>query len=123
MTENLFYMKSTIQLEDNIFDIFELDEYELSFFEPDKQERIYKNQPAGIAESEKEYFRLYLRASTSARFYKREMYDILDWLGDLGGLKEIVIYFGIILTQNFVGRLLVAQLVAQTYKVQKYGHD
>ena len=51
------------------------------------------------------------------------MYNLLDYLGDLGGLKEIIFFFGALLTQSIVGRLFMSRLMAKTYKIYHYGED
>lgn len=98
ITYNAYFMENTVNLQDNYADILEIDEKELTFFEEEKTEYIFKRFKSNTTIAEKEYARFYLRASQTARIYKRELYSLLDYLGDLGGLKEIIFFFGALLT-------------------------
>ena len=46
----------------------------------------------------KEYVNIYLRSDSESNFYKKESYDFLQYLGDLGGLIDIVLLLGTFLT-------------------------
>lgn len=94
---------------------------EYNFYEVKKSERVQKRLKSSVPLSEKEFVRIYLRAADSSLFYKREKYDLLDYLGDLGGLKEIVFFIGFLITNQVVHRLLMAHLVATTYRIQNHG--
>ena len=63
---------------------------------------------------------MFFRQASEAHFYKREDYDILTYFGDLGGLLDFVVWFGWGLSTFFVSRLFAADLVSQSYRVQKY---
>lgn len=42
ISENVYFMENTITLQDNYIDILEIDERDLTFFEEEKTERLYK---------------------------------------------------------------------------------
>ena len=44
-------------------------------------------------------------------------YKILDLLGDMGGLLDIVTAFGILLTASFVNKAFNRSLLSDTYQV------
>ena len=71
-----------------------------------------------LQKSEREYVTFYLRQDEQKRLYKREEYDILTYLGDMGGLLDIILLFGVFLSSKFVNRLFHAALVKQTYRIQ-----
>jgi len=48
---------------------------------------------------------------------------ILDFFGDLGGLLEIVLGTGSLVTFAFVNRQFNASLVKEVYQVQRYTRD
>ena len=56
-------------------------------------------------------------------FYKRIEYDLLTYLGDIGGLIDVVMVFGRLITYIFVTRLFHAALVEKAYRLQKYMLD
>lgn len=56
-------------------------------------------------------------------FYKREGYDLLTYLGDLGGLFDIVFILGSIITSFLTTKLFTATLISQLYRIQNYMKD
>ena len=66
---------------------------------------------------------MYLRSDPATRVYHRSVGSMLEFLGDMGGLIQIVFLFFtggmyLILDRNFK-----AALISDTYKVQKYNRD
>ena len=59
-------------------------------------------------------------AATVSKAYKREAYDAFDYLGDLGGIFEIVHLLAFFLTAKIIKRLYYAALVSKTYAIQHY---
>ena len=66
---------------------------------------------------------MFLRQDSERRIYKREDYDMVTYLGDLGGLFEVVRAFGMVITSPFVARLFYAALVSNLYLIQSYLRD
>ena len=66
---------------------------------------------------------MFLRQDQYHRFYKHEAYDILTYLGDLGGLYGILYTLGMILTSRFVARMFNATIISQVYGIQTYLND
>ena len=48
---------------------------------------------------------------------------MLTFLGDMGGLVEVIMFTGVALTSPFVTRLFAGALVAKLYRIQKYMSD
>ena len=63
---------------------------------------------------------MFIRAENFHRLYTREYYDMLTYLGDLGGLMDVVLLFCWFISGLFATRLFQAALVNSTYKVQEY---
>lgn len=61
---------------------------------------------------DREYLNLYLRADNQNRLYKRQMDDILTYLGDLGGLFDALYVLGYSLTALSAGKLFSAALIS-----------
>ena len=51
------------------------------------------------------------------------MYDLLSFLGDVGGLLDIIMLMGRTLTMFFAARLFQGALVSKAYKIQNYFED
>ena len=122
-TMNIFFMESTLTLKDQIWDIFEFTEYDVNIAEHSRSSRAPKWMSPNLQKSEREYVTFYLRQDEQKRLYKREEYDILTYLGDMGGLLDIILLFGVFLSSKFVNRLFHAALVKQTYRIQHYLRD
>ena len=54
---------------------------------------------------------IYLRSYNEQRFYKREGYSALDYLGDLGGLLDVLLIVGGLFTAIFAKKLFKAALI------------
>ena len=67
--------------------------------------------------SDRQYFNIYFNAGDQKKFYKREKYDILSYLGDLGGIFDILFILGSGATTFFSSRLFLASLISKAYKV------
>jgi len=59
-----------------------------------------------------------LRADNEQRLYKREGDDVLTYLGDLGGLMDILLITGSTLTGLFSAKLFRAALIGSAYRIQ-----
>lgn len=59
-----------------------------------------------------------MRAAGITRSYSREGYDVLTYLGDLGGLMDILLVAGQMMTSVFASKLFTAALIGQLYRVQ-----
>ena len=64
-----------------------------------------------------------MRAEHKFRIYKREVHSILDFLGDIGGIIEIVGVIGFVTTISFVSRSMNAEVIKEAYNVQRYNRD
>ena len=67
--------------------------------------------------SDRIYVKLYFRADAKHRVYEREVESIVDYMGDIGGILEVVSMFGIMLTGFFVQRALKSEMVKEVYQV------
>ena len=66
---------------------------------------------------DREYLNIYFRADNDLRIYKREGYDLLGYLGDLGGFLDVLIIFGHLMTYMIAGKLFKAALMGQAYRL------
>ena len=55
--------------------------------------------------------------------YVREDYSLLVYLGDIGGLLDVVLVLGWVLSHKVVLRLLHGALVGKVYRLQHYLKD
>ena len=100
-----------------VFDIFEQHKIELEFFESISREYYYRRNVPGLATADRVYHEIYIRYSSTQRQYNKESYDILTYLGDMGGLFEISLFVGKLLTSLFVGKMFQAALIESAYKI------
>ena len=63
------------------------------------------------------YVKMYFRADSKSRYYKRWTDTLLEFIGDLGGLKEFILGIGFLLTYPFMKHKLFADLVNSVYQV------
>ena len=122
-SSNVFFMESIINLKDNILDIFDTEEFDVPIFEVSKRVDYSSVIPHNSRLAKREYISIFFRADSENRFYKREGYDLLTFLGDLGGLFDICMIMGMSLTSIFAGRMFTAALIRSAYRVQKYFRD
>lgn len=69
------------------------------------------------------YAAFYFRQDETTRNYVRRTYDILDYLGDLGGIFELVWLVFSLSIGFLIARQFNAKLVSDLYKVQEYSVD
>ena len=104
-TNNIYFMELIVKLKDNIWDIFDFSEYELDIIEYSHTQSIPRYTQPKVSQKDRYYVKLYLRQSEFMKIYKREEYDMLSYLGDMGGLLDIIIFVGIGLSSSIVARL------------------
>ena len=76
-----------------------------------------------VPRADREYINIFIRAGMESNFYKREGYDLLTYLGDLGGLFDIVYIVGSIITGLLTSKIFTATLISQLYRIQNYMKD
>ena len=47
----------------------------------------------------------------------------MAYLGDLGGLLDVLLVLGSLFCSSFVGKLLYGALIGQAYRIQRYKKD
>ena len=104
-------------MQDNIFDIFEVDMKKFDFYETFKREDYHERVEKNTEVAEREYISIFLRADSEKRMYTRVSYDILTYLGDLGGLLDLVLVVGSLCSSFFTRRLFTAALIRQAYRI------
>ena len=67
--------------------------------------------PPSKAVQDRLYISIYLRQDEMQKIYKREEYDLLTYLGDMGGLLDIILVVGAAISSSVVSRLFFASLV------------
>ena len=63
------------------------------------------------------YSNVYFRVASKRRIYSLEPYKILDLLGDMGGLLDIINAFGILITASIVKEAFNRSLLSDAYQV------
>ena len=79
------------------------------------QETISYSKPI----SERIFLDFYLRTSSFKRTYISEPYNVLDYLGDIGGVMDITFFTVGILISGYVGISFQLQLIGESYQVDR----
>lgn len=108
---------STMLMHSNFYDIFGFTVYELNIAEKQAVQRVSSWIPPSKPTADRDYIEVFLRQDKQRKFYKREDYDLVTYLGDLGGLFEFLLGFGLVLASPIVSRLFNAAIVAQVYRI------
>ena len=61
--------------------------------------------------------RIFFRAEALKMLYARNDYELLQYLGDLGGIIDFVLLLGMATSHIFVKRLFQAALVNRVYRL------
>ena len=86
---NILLTQSKVVLDDSPWKMFSVFEKEFNIFE---QKRVISydipdwQKKEGVPLKNREYASIYLRSEDSTRVYTRRTYDLLGFLGDIGGL-------------------------------------
>ena len=73
--------------------------------------------------AEKTYATLYIRADHTSRNHTRQTYRLIEYLGDIGGLIQIILIAGSFLVGFIIERQFNAAMVSETYQIQRYTDD
>ena len=99
------------------WDIFEFNEQEIEFVEQLNSERFLQWVPADKPSQERSYIQVSLRQDKHRMDYRRNEYDVLTFVGDLGGLFSFLYGLGMLSTSPFAVRLFHAAIISQFYRV------
>ena len=72
---------------------------------------VDSDRESSSARADRSFVEIYLRASSIKRVYKREVVDVLTYLGDLGGLLDVLLVVGQMLTSIVARKLFTAALI------------
>ena len=100
-----------------MFDIFEQSKIDYDFTEESNELDYHVRMKNADEVSKRYYVSVFLRASSLGRDYKLESYDVLTYLGDLGGLFEIASVVGYLLSGIFVTKMFFSALITAAYKL------
>ena len=75
------------------------------------------------SEGPETYSNVYFRVASKRRIYSLDPYKILDLLGDMGGLLDIINAFGVLITVSIVKNAFNRSLLGDAYQVQGYTDD
>ena len=118
---DLYLMTSSVSVKDGIYDILDLSQVEYTVIEEQMRQDHYSL--IDPIEETSSLIEISLRLSTMKRVYKREVDDVLTYLGDLGGLLDVLLVMGQILTSLVAHKLFTAALIGKLYRVQEYMRD
>ena len=71
----------------------------------------------------KVYSKVFFRAASKRRVYELDKYKVLSLLGDLGGLLDIIMAIGVLITIGYVKKQFSRSLLGDAYQVQSYSQN
>ena len=83
--------------------------------EPGHQFVEFTHGTPRVENMEGKYSSIYFRMASKRRVYSLEPYKILDLLGDMGGLLDIIFAFGVLITIGYVKRAFARSLLGDAY--------
>ena len=110
-------MQSKILTNDNIFDVFRTETKETDLFQESRRIDYFKRRETDDPVADRVYLEIYFRAYNQQIVYKREGYDILTYLGDMGGILDLLHLSFRFLTGLFTVRLLKAAIIGSAYRI------
>ena len=119
---NIFYSKSTVVMEDSTVKLF-IPETELDFFEYRSHYRYSERVRIQNNLADRTYYVVTLLKDDSTRRYTRSVQSFLGYIGDLGGIIEILMLISAFLISPLVEREIFAALASESYQIQKYTKD
>ena len=69
------------------------------------------------------FLEMNMKADSKHRYYERWTDTLLSFIGDLGGMSQIILGLGMLLSQPIVNHLLNSKLINSVYQVQQYVKD
>lgn len=121
---DLFYSKSTVLLQDSVFKLFDADKNnEIHILQQQNSFSYQEYITQDTKLEDREYAKFFLRADSLTKKYSRENYSILEYLGDLGGLLDILNVVGMILTSVIIDKLWFGQLIREVYYIHGYSEN
>jgi len=118
-------MKNSLLLQNTIFKLFDLKEsWELNLVQQ-KRESSLRYEPirnvsgsrADHGGKEKVYGEFHLCRDHFTRGYSGGLYTVLDFLGELGGLMDVLAVIGALMTGFIVDKLWVGAMIKDVYYV------
>ena len=115
----MYISQSTIEKEDK-WSLQSVTPREETFFEIDSQSLPWEED---FDVENPKFASIFFRVATKKRSNTKEPYLILDLLGDMGGLLDITMAFGTLVTFSYVKSSFNRSLLSNTYQVQEYAYD
>ena len=122
---NLFFTESRVVLDDNPLKFLDIYEQEYFIFEQTRSDSYHEvaQDRENATLSDRTYAAIYLRADEITKNHIRRTYSLLEFLGDLGGIKEILFALFSYMIGFLIERKFNTKLVGDLYKVQSYSKD
>ena len=108
---NMFYSKSLIILDDSPWKLFGIFKTVAQIYEFVTYYKYYEKIPPDSPTQDKSYYKIYLRADTTANQYSRVTYSLLEYMGILRGLYSIIYVIVAYSVNNIIQRQFNAALM------------
>ena len=108
---NFYVMKAEIQLED---DLIQLGQGANDIFPSVENIRTYDDS----VDADASIISIFIRYDQQFYIYNRQVYSIMQMLGDVGGFQQALCTLALIILSYFTRRLFVSQLFKELYQVK-----
>ena len=61
---------------------------------------------------------IFIRYDSKYYSYNRQVYSILEYLGDIGGLQQMLYLIGLMLISYFTRRLFISSILTEMYQIK-----
>ena len=114
---DLYFNRAEMRIRDKQVDVFEQDIFDTTFFESSDEKSRSQWLSDDIMGSDRTYLSIYFRLDSRRKLYRREDYDLLTYLGDIGGLLDVILLLGWSTSTVFVSRLFQGAIVGRVYRL------
>ncbi|TNV73470.1 hypothetical protein FGO68_gene12963 [Halteria grandinella] len=114
---NIFLMKSEANLQDDYIQLGQSDDID---FVEIYNKHVYENQYTDVNGY---LISFYLRYDSQYNSYNRQIYSIMAFLGDVGGLFSSLFSIGAIFISFINHRLFISAILKNLYQVKSFNHD
>ena len=108
---NVFIMRNEVDLEDDIFQVGQKKE---GHFAGVENTRVYDD---AYMEEDGTYATIYFRIDSKYYVYSRDVYTVLEFLGDVGGLQSALVVCGYFVITFITKKLFLSSLIRQMYHI------
>ncbi|CDW84258.1 UNKNOWN [Stylonychia lemnae] len=114
---NFYVQKNEASLQDDFLQLGQSNDYD---FYGVSNQRTYQDN---YSDNDGYYAAVYLRIDNRYDIFERQIYSVLPYLGDVGGLEQSIFLLGMLFISFFTKRIFNASILKRIYQVKNYHQD